>query len=407
MATVAKYAKETFWAVAAKGAAFFFYYGVVYYLTHTMTVGVWGNWSAFLALLNIILLISDQGLNIAVKRYISAARDTGELGGIVRMTFALRLITSFLFTLAIALLIRPLLDLLGQPSYLALMQRSLLLIALYSIMEYFKYLFEALHRHASKLILVIALFRGGDRFLAIVTAFTIAVTAAFVVGVILTLGTIPGIFTSSAPPQKVRQVYLYSLPTFLMSIAGFISLEIDTIMLRNLGTDYETGIYSAAKQVVIFLPQLSLAFSMGAIPGLARFNEETALSQRRLYYRILGGIAGIYLLACLGVAAFALWGMSLFFRPEYHAASRPLLMLIPFAIFNAATIYSGNLMVYRGLAWKRFANAGLTIMANVLLNWWLIPIWGAVGAAAASSIAYLPYCILNLRAAHNAFQKSM
>jgi len=418
MATAGKYAKETFWAMAAKGAAFFFYYGLIYYLTHKMTVGVWGNWSAFLALLNIILLISDQGVNIAVKRYISAARDTDELGGIVRLTFALRLITSFFFTFAIALLIRPLLDLLGQPSYLALMQRSLLLIALYSIMEYFKYLFEALHRlrftfvinaleHGSKLILVIALFRGGDRFLAIVTAFTIAVAVAFVVGVILTLGTIPGIFASPAPPRKMREVYLYSFPTFLMSIAGFISLEIDTIMLKNLGTNYETGIYAAAKQVVMFLPHLSLAFSMGAIPGLARFNEETALSQRGLYYQILGGIAGIYLLACVGVAAFALWGMNLFFRPEYHAASRPLLVLIPFAIFNAATIYSGNLMVYRGLAWQRFANAGLTIIANVLLNWWLIPIWGAVGAAAASSIAYLPYCILNLRAAHNAFQKSM
>jgi len=418
MATAGKYAKETFWAMAAKGAAFFFYYGLIYYLTHKMTVGVWGNWSAFLALLNIILLISDQGVNIAVKRYISAARDTDELGGIVRLTFALRLITSFFFTFAIALLIRPLLDLLGQPSYLALMQRSLLLIALYSIMEYFKYLFEALHRlrftfvinaleHGSKLILVIALFRGGDRFLAIVTAFTIAVAVAFVVGVILTLGTIPGIFASPAPPRKMREVYLYSFPTFLMSIAGFISLEIDTIMLKNLGTNYETGIYAAAKQVVMFLPHLSLAFSMGAIPGLARFNEETALSQRGLYYQILGGIAGIYLLACVGVAVFALWGMNLFFRPEYHAASRPLLVLIPFAIFNAATIYSGNLMVYRGLAWQRFANAGLTIIANVLLNWWLIPIWGAVGAAAASSIAYLPYCILNLRAAHNAFQKSM
>jgi len=418
MATAGKYAKETFWAMAAKGAAFFFYYGLIYYLTHKMTVGVWGNWSAFLALLNIILLISDQGVNIAVKRYISAARDTDELGGIVRLTFALRLITSFFFTFAIALLIRPLLDLLGQPSYLALMQRSLLLIALYSIMEYFKYLFEALHRlrftfvinaleHGSKLILVIALFRGGDRFLAIVTAFTIAVAVAFVVGVILTLGTIPGIFASPAPPRKMREVYLYSFPTFLMSIAGFISLVIDTIMLKNLGTNYETGIYAAAKQVVMFLPHLSLAFSMGAIPGLARFNEETALSQRGLYYQILGGIAGIYLLACVGVAAFALWGMNLFFRPEYHAASRPLLVLIPFAIFNAATIYSGNLMVYRGLAWQRFANAGLTIIANVLLNWWLIPIWGAVGAAAASSIAYLPYCILNLRAAHNAFQKSM
>src|SRR5207302_70421 len=144
--------------------------------------------------------------------------NTDELGVIVRLTFALRLITSFFFTFAIALLIRPLLDLLGQPSYLALMQRSLLLIALYSIMEYFKYLFEALHRlrftfvinaleHGSKLILVIALFRGGDRFLAIVTAFTIAVAVAFVVGVILTLGTIPGIFASPAPPRKMREVY--------------------------------------------------------------------------------------------------------------------------------------------------------------------------------------------------------
>jgi O-antigen/teichoic acid export membrane protein len=414
MPSAAKYAKETFWALAAKGTAFFFYYGLVYYLTRKMSVGVWGNWSAFLALLNIVLLISDQGLNIAVKRYIAAARDTEELGGVVRVTLALRLVVSFLFTLAVAFLIRPLLDLLGQPFYLALMQRSLLLIALYAIMEYFKYLFEALHRlrftfvinaleHGSKLILVIALFRGGDRFVAIVTAFTIAVAVALVGGAILTLRTIPGVFTSPAPPRKMRQVYLYSLPTFLMSIAGFISLEIDTIMLKNLGTNYETGIYSAAKQIVMFLPHISLAFSMGAIPGLALFNEKTAWSQRRLYYRILGIIAGIYLLACLGVAAFALWGMSLFFRPEYYAASRPLLVLIPFAIFNAATIYSGNLMVYRGLAWQRATNVVFTLIANVILNWLLIPIWGAVGAAAASSLAYIPYCALNLWAAHKAF----
>jgi O-antigen/teichoic acid export membrane protein len=227
-----------------------------------------GYWSAFLALLNIILLISDQGLNIAVKRYISAARDTDELGGIVRVTFALRLITSFLFTLAIALLIRPLLDLLGQPSYLALMQRSLLLIALYSIMEYFKYLFEALHllrftfvinvvEHGSKLILVIALFRGGDRFLAIVTAFTIAVAVAFAVGVILTVGQLR-IFTSPAPPRNASG-YL-CLPTFLMSIGALSRWKFR--LCSRIWALIVTGIYSAAKQVVIF--QLSLAFSMGA-----------------------------------------------------------------------------------------------------------------------------------------------
>ena len=98
--------------------------------------------------------------------------------------------------------------------------------------------------------------------------------------------------------------------------------------------------------------------------------------------------------------------MRLFFRPEYHTASTTLLVLIPFVVFNAATIFSGNLMLYRGLAWQRLANVGVTITANVVLNWLLIPVWGAVGAAAASSLAYLPYCLLNLKAADKAFSVS-
>jgi len=231
----------------------------------------------------------------------------------------------------------------------------------------------------------------------------VAVGIAFAGGQILTLRAIPSVFNSPVPARIMRQTYFYSIPIFLMSIAGFISLEIDTIMLKSLRTDYETGIYSVAKQIIMFLPHLSIAVSMGTIPGIAVFTESTAISQRRLYYRVLGAIAAIYLLVSLGVAALALWGMDLFFRPEYHAASAPLLALIPFAIFNAATIYSGNLMVYRGLAWQRSINVALTVLANVLLNWWLIPMWGAIGAAIASSIAYLPYCILNLRAAHKAF----
>jgi len=42
MPTAAKYAKETFWALASKGAAFVFYYALIYYLAREMTVDVWG-----------------------------------------------------------------------------------------------------------------------------------------------------------------------------------------------------------------------------------------------------------------------------------------------------------------------------------------------------------------------------
>jgi O-antigen/teichoic acid export membrane protein len=324
-------------------------------------------------------------------------------------------VASLFFTAVIALFVAPLLKWLGEPAYIPLMQRSLLLIALYGVMEYFKYLFEALHRlqstffvtaleHGFKFLLVIVLFRWVDPFDAIIISFTIAVGLALIAGVVATMRVIPNILTAPAPAGMMRQAYFYSLPVFLISIAGFVSLEIDTIMLKILRSDYETGIYSTAKQIIMFLPHIALIFAMGTIPGIAVFGDlAKAKSQRHLYYRIMAWVAGIYFLICLAVAALALWGMGLFFRPEYHGASAPLLALIPFAILNAAIIYSGSLMVYRGLAWQRSINVVLTVVANVILNLWLIPRWGATGAAVASSLAYVPYCFLNLRAAHRAF----
>jgi O-antigen/teichoic acid export membrane protein len=201
----------------------------------------------------------------------------------------------------------------------------------------------------------------------------------------------------------MRQVYLYSFPVFLMSIGGFAALEIDTIMLKQLRTAYDTGIYSAAKNIVMFLPHLSLAFSMGIVPGLAVFDERTALAKRRLYYQVLFGIAGLYVLIGLGIAVFAMFGLGLFFQPVYQAASTPLMVLIPFVILSGMSTYSGNLLDYRGLAWLRSVNFGATIIINVLLNWWWIPKFGAAGAAAASSVAFAPYCALNLWQAHKAF----
>jgi O-antigen/teichoic acid export membrane protein len=191
-----------------------------------------------------------------------------------------------------------------------------------------------------------------------------------------------------------------------MSIGGFVALEVDTIMLKNLRTAYDTGIYSAAKNIVLFLPHISLAVSMGMVPGLSVFDEQTAQANRRLYYRVLGGLTAVYVVICAAVAAFALFGMQLFFKPDYYAASLPLLALIPFVLLGGVSNYSAYLLDYRGFATIRAINFGFTIIANVLLNWWWIPRWGAVGAAAASSVAFVPYCALNLWQAHHAFSLS-
>src|SRR3954451_9340345 len=103
MATAQKYAKEMFWAVAAKGAAFVFYYALIYYLTRRLAVERWGEWSGFLAILNVTLLVSDQGIKIATKHFVAGARSTGDLAGAIRGTFLLRVVASLLYAALVAL----------------------------------------------------------------------------------------------------------------------------------------------------------------------------------------------------------------------------------------------------------------------------------------------------------------
>jgi O-antigen/teichoic acid export membrane protein len=416
MATSAKYLKETFWAVAAKLTASFFYYLLIYYLTRRMALDVWGEWSGFFAILNVTLLLSDQGINVASKRYIAEARDSAGLGEVVRTSLALRLLASAIYTVAVALLARLFLRWLGQPQFLPLMRQALGLILIYGVLEYFKSLFEALHRlrftfvvtaleHSLKFFAVFLLFRGGTQFGAILTGLTVAVLAAAVAGAVQAARAVPRVFDrSTVAGSLLRQIYVYSIPVMLTSVGGFIALEVDVIMLKNLRDNHDTGLYAAAKQIIMVLPQIAFTVSMATVPGISRFDVQTGLAQRRTYYRVMAALGAVYVFVSLGLVGFAIWGVPLFFPPEYRAASIPLLILIPFVLFNATTIYTGNLMVYRGLAWQRSANAALTLLVNIALNFWLIPIWGPAGSAAASSIAYFPYCLLNLRAADRAFR---
>jgi O-antigen/teichoic acid export membrane protein len=414
MATFAKYAKETFWAVAAKFVAAICFYALVYLLTRRMTIDIWGEWSAFFAILNIILVLSDQGINSASKRYIATVRGTGQLAEVVKTTFLLRLIASIIYAAVVTAIAQNLLGWLRQPQFLPLIRQALLLIIFFGILEYFKSLFEALHRlrfafvvtaleYSLKLLFILFLYRGGENFSAIVLSFTLAVAIASSAGSLQAIKAIPQLLTSTLRLSLLKQAYLYSIPVMLTG-GGFIALEIDVIMLKNLRDSYETGIYAAAKQIVMFVPQISLTLSVATVPGLAKFESDTARLHRRLYYRVLAGLAAVHIVASMGLIIFARWGIPLFFPQQYRAAATPLLILIPFVLFNATTIYTGSLMTYRGLAWQRSLNAAVALGSNIALNFWLIPIWGPAGAAAASSIAYFPYYLLNLRAAHRAFE---
>lgn len=417
MTSLNKYAKETFWAICSKGVAFLFYYALVYYLTQTLGVVKFGEWSGLWAILNIVLLISDQGINVSTKKFIAEARVLGNLPEVMRATLLLRILASVGYAALFALICSPLLARLGQGAFVPLFIHALPLVAMYGIGEYYKALFEALHRlkftflinaveHIGKLALVWWLFSSRREYAAILTAFTWISGVMILLGVLLSFRLLPGWTRGGRLHEWMLPVWKYSLPVLIMSIGGFVALEIDTVMISRLKGEYETGIYSVAKQIVLYLPHLSLAVSMGTLPALARAVENPE-KQRRAYYRIVRVITLVYLGLSVLLWLFAEYFLEPVFGFGYAASRLPLIVLVPFTFFNSLSIYSGNLLNYRGLAWMRAANMLVTIVLNIGLNLVWIPEYGAVGAAWASTLSYLPYFALNAWQAHRSFQPAL
>jgi O-antigen/teichoic acid export membrane protein len=62
---------------------------------------------------------------------------------------------------------------------------------------------------------------------------------------------------------------------------------------------------------------------------------------------------------------------------------------------HSFNLYYIALLNYQGQAARRLGYILISVVLNVLLNMVLIPEYGAVGAAAAVTVSYIPYVLLN------------
>ena len=95
----------------------------------------------------------------------------------------------------------------------------------------------------------------------------------------------------------------YAKMIFLISITVAVSTEVDTLMVGMFNDDAEVGIYAGAKQLVIYLPHISIAISMGTMPVFAKLNEDNKHRLRLLFRKLL----------LLNALIFSLIGIGLFY----------------------------------------------------------------------------------------------
>lgn len=399
--------KETFWAFLSKGGVFLFYYLIQLFFIEVMEVEQWGKWSLFVSLLNIAALCSTLGTNLSVQKYIAQYSNEDNFKDVLNSSIKLRLSGSVLFIVFLIIIFKPLLRIMNRMELYRLYLVAIPYIFLFSIVDFFNSIFQGFHRlkynaiikfieHGLKAFITVGLFLFINKLATIILSYSIAYLLTSILCIIMFYNIVYKKALGDGTKSYVREIFLYSIPLFIMVVGAFISIEVDTIMLNLLQGDYETAIYSTAKQVVRQVPHISLALSMGIMPLFANMNESNKKAFKKKFdkwFFINLMILFIILLLLIFISPIIIpW----LFNHKYDASIIPLQLLSPYVFFMGVSVFTGSFLDYRGLAKKRAVNLFIAIVLNIILNYFFIKSYGAIGASIATTLSFIPYFLLNL-----------
>lgn len=185
-----------------------------------------------------------------------------------------------------------------------------------------------------------------------------------------------------------RNLLMESWPLIISSVAVMIYMRIDQIMIGQMLGDEEVGWYSAAikiSEVWYFIPMAIVSSVFPAIIDAKKKSEA-------LYYQRLQKLYNLMVILSLTVAIpmtfLADWMMELLFGREYILAGPVLSISIWCGLFASLSVASGKWFISEGytvLALKRNLYGA---MLNIVLNYYLIPIFGMLGAALSTLVSF-------------------
>lgn len=189
----------------------------------------------------------------------------------------------------------------------------------------------------------------------------------------------------------IRRWVKAALPFTMLAGIMVIDSNIDLLMLGWLASDTDVGTYRAASQTVIVVAFAISSLNMVVAPHIARLYRNGDMHGLQKMVRVgsrLIAVAGLPVAALL-----VLFGdefLGLVFGDEFRVAALPLSVLCAGQAVNLLMGINGTVLNMTEYAAVSARIVGAGALLNVILNIWLIPLYGTAGAAiaTASSLAF-------------------
>lgn len=178
----------------------------------------------------------------------------------------------------------------------------------------------------------------------------------------------------------------FGIRAWVGSFARFLNFRIDQILMGLLASEAALGIYAVAvnaSEVLLYLPA---ATATALLPAAARADPGQRGRQTLQAFRSAA------LVTTGAVAAAAILGpllLPVVFGPAFEASVEPFLWLLPGALGFAATAVFSNALIASTSPGLSSLGPVVSLVVGIALDIVLIPRFGATGAAAAASTAFL------------------
>jgi len=206
-----------------------------------------------------------------------------------------------------------------------------------------------------------------------------------------------GLLASPSPQPRWTHDWRFIATIGVTNVVSLLNYRASLFLVEHFHGLGETGTYSVAVTVAELLWLLSSSVTVSAYSRIGHPDRAvaSAMTVQAVRINVLATLAAAPVL--LGLAA---WGLPRLMGPAYEASVLPLAALLPgVAAYAAASSLSAFYTNHLGRPQLSGAIAGLSLLISFGAGCILVPLWGAVGAAVASSLGY----ILAITAAYGVF----
>ncbi len=210
-----------------------------------------------------------------------------------------------------------------------------------------------------------------------------ALIAAALHGVFRSIRVVPA-GDEKIPTLTTRQLLGEGFPLLLGSLAAMIYMRSDVLMLGKMAGFRAAGFYSAASQITEACALFPMAFVPALFPILLRWRARGAAFYRQQFERLFMGaaIAGGGVAVCLTTVAPVV--VRLLYGQAFSAAAGILALHAWSAIFLFVAIMQTGYDITERLTWLTATRTAGGALVNIVLNYLLIPRYGALGSAVAT-----------------------